>query len=230
MLPALTNTPRSATMKHAGFVAIIAALVAVPAVAQQPAPRDTSRHGMMGHQMSGQQMPAAGTGQSAAPMGQHQMPGMSGMSGMQGGMAGCTMMGGDSAGGMMAGMMAAMATAPEHLLAQKAVLRLSADQERQLTALRDAARPAHDAALRDAQGHARELAEVFGASRPDTAAVRAHFQGAATAMEQAHLAMLTAAARARAVLTDAQRRQIDSLHAGMGMGGGGMTMPHDQRN
>jgi hypothetical protein len=39
--------------------------------------------------------------------------------------------------------------------------------------------------------------------------------------------MLTAAARARAILTDAQRRQLDSLHAGMG---GGMMMQHDHRN
>jgi Spy/CpxP family protein refolding chaperone len=211
---------------------VLASLLAVPAAAQQPAPRDTTRPQMPGHQMTGHQMPAGGMGQGMrqgmGPMGQHQMPGMSAMSGMGGGMAGCPMMGGDSAGGMVTGMMAAMASEPAHLLAMKADLRLTAEQERQITALRDAARPAHDAALRDAQGHARELAEVLGAARPDTAAVRAHFQGAHAAMGQAHLAMLTAAAQARAILSDAQRSQIDSLHAGMG--GGQMMMPHDHWN
>lgn len=202
-------------MKHAGFVAILAALIAVPAVAQQPAPRDTTRHGMMGHQMSGHQMPAA-TGQSAAPMGQHQMPGMSGMSGMQGGMAGCSMMGGDSAGGMMSGMMAAMASAPAHLLAMKADLRLTADQERRLTAIRDAAQPGHDAAMRSGETHSHELAQAMQAAAPDTATVRMHFQAAHAAMGQAHLAMLTAAAQARAILTDAQRAQVDSMHGAMG--------------
>jgi hypothetical protein len=36
------------------------------------------------------------------------------------------------------------------------------------------------------------------------------------AMGQAHLGMLQAAAQARAILTDAQRRQADSMHGGMG--------------
>ena len=62
--------------------------------------------------MAGQRMPAQG--RSVGPMGQHQMQGMSGMAGMQGGMAGCAMMGGDSAGGMMTGMMAAMQSGAMH--------------------------------------------------------------------------------------------------------------------
>ena len=212
-------------MKRVIVAAVAAAVFAVPAVAQQrPAVRDTTRQAMPGHQM-----PAAG--RSAGPMGQHQMPGragMSGMGGMQGGMAGCPMMGGDSAGGMMAGMMAAMATAPEHLLAQKAALHLTADQERQVTALRDAAQPGHDAAMRTGEMHAREMVQAMQAAAPDTAAVRTHFLAAHAAMGQAHLTMLTAAARARALLTDAQRRQLDSLH--VSMHGGGMTMPHEHRN
>jgi len=134
---------------------------------------------------------------------------------MQGGMAGCSMMGGDSAGGMMGGMMAAMASEPAALLAMKTDLRLTADQERQVTALHDAAGPAHDAALHDAQVHQRELTAALRAAAPDTAAVRMHFQAAHAAMGQAHLAMLTAAARARAILTDAQRAQVDSMHSGM---------------
>lgn len=199
-------------MKHAALIAILAALVAMPAAAQQPAPRDTTRHGMMGHQMPGHQMPAAE--RSAGPTGQHQMPGMSGMGETQGGMAGCSMMGGDSTGGMMAGIMAAMASEPAHLLVMKADLRLTADQERRITAIRDAARPGHDAAMRSGELHSREVAQAMQAAAPDTAAVRMHFEAAHAAMGQAHLAMLSAAAQARASLTDAQRRQVDSMHAG----------------
>lgn len=169
-------------------------------------------------------MPAGGMGQGmrqgAAPADQHQMSGMPGMGGMQGGMAGCSMMGGDSAGGMMggmmSGMMAVMAMAPEHLLAQKAALHLTADQERRITAIRDAARPGHDAAMRSGEMHSHELSQAMQAAAPDTAAVRMHFQAAHAAMGQAHLAMLTAAARARALLTDAQRHQVDSMHGAMG--------------
>jgi Spy/CpxP family protein refolding chaperone len=215
-------------MKRVVIAAVAAAVLAAPAAAQQrPAVRDTTPRPMAGHQMrAGRQMPAGHQmpAQGAMPMGQHRMPGMAGM-------AGCPMMGGDSAGGMMGGMMAAMAAAPGHLLAQKVALHLTADQERQVTALRDAAGPAHDAALRDAQHHQSELADVLRAPAPDTAAVRTHFQAAHAAMGQAHLAMLTASARARAVLTDAQRRQLDSLHAGMHAGmGGGTGLPHDHRN
>jgi len=207
-------------MKRVIVAAVAAVVLAVPAVAQQrPAARDTVQQQMPGHQMSGHQMPAGGMRQGAAPMGQHQMPGMSGMSGMsgmQGGMPGCSMMGGDSAGGMMGGMMAAMATEPAHLLAMKADLRLTADQERRITAIRDAAQPGHDAAMRSGEVHSREMAQAMQVAAPDTAAVRAHFQAAHAAMGQANLAMLTAAARARAILTDAQRRQLDSVHGGMG--------------
>jgi len=184
-------------MKHAGLIAILAALVAMPAAAQQPAPRDTTRHEMMGHQMP---MPGM------AGMGQHQMP-PGGM--MPDSTMGCGMMSGG-------GMMAAMASEPAHLLAMKAELRLTADQERRITAIRDAAKPGHDAAMRSGEMHARELAQAMQAAAPDTATVRMHFQAAHAAMGQAHLAMLTAAAQARAILTDAQRAQVDSMHGGMG--------------
>jgi Spy/CpxP family protein refolding chaperone len=182
-----------------GLVAIVALLCAVPSAAQQPAPRDTTRHGMTGHQM-----PVQGTGQ-------HQM--MQGHS-AQGGMAhdsamGCGMMGGG-------GMMAVMASEPAHLLEMKAELGLTADQERRITTIRDAARPGHEAAMQSGELHARELAQAMQAAAPDTVAVRTHFEGAHAAMGRAHLDMLLAAAQARAVLTDAQRRQVDGRHAAMG--------------
>lgn len=188
-----------------GLVAIVAALCAAPLEAQQPALRDTTRHGTMGHQM-----PAQGTGQQQMMQGRAVPGGMSHDSAM-----GCAMM---MRGGMMhdSAMGGAMMASPAHLLAMKADLRLTADQERRVTALRDAARTVHDAAMRDAEGSQRELAQVMQAAAPDAALLRRHFETAHAAMGRAHLSMLLAAAQARAVLTDAQRRQVDSMHAAMG--------------
>jgi hypothetical protein len=199
-------------VKHAALAAVAALLVAAPLAAQRPAPRDTT-HRMMGHAM-----PAQAATQGASPMMGH-------MRGAPQGMAGCAgMMGGmmhDSAmGGMMGmeGMMALMAGSAEHVLARKAPLGLTGVQERRITAIRDDARAAHDAAMRDAAGHERELMEVMRAAAPDTGAVEAHFDGAFAAMGRAHLAMLRSAALTRAVLTDAQRSQVDSVQAATGCG------------
>lgn len=184
-------------MKHVVMLAALSLLAAVPATAQQPAPRDTTRPPMMGHQMP---MPGM------AGMGQHQMApgGMTHDSAM-----GCAMMG-------SGGMMAAMGSEPAHLLAMKADLHLTADQERRITAIGDAARPGHDAAMQSGTMHSQELAQAMQAAAPDTVAVRMHFEAAHAAMGQAHLVMLNAAAQARAVLTDAQRTHVDGMHAAMG--------------
>ena len=53
------------------------------------------------------------------------------------------------------------------------------------------------------------LAQAMQASAPDTGAVRLHFQAAHAAMGKAHLTMLTAAAQAKAVLTDEQRGWVN---------------------
>ena len=177
-------------------------LVAAPAAAQQPMAHDTARHPAM-----------AG----------HMAQGMGDMGAAHAGAMGCSMMQGgmmhDSAmGGMMEGMMRQMALAPEHLLARKAALALTADQERRLTALRDAARAPHDAAMSTAMHHQQEIDAVMRTAAPDTAALAHHFSGAQAAMGQAHLAMLQSAALARAVLTDAQRRQVDSAATAMDCG------------
>jgi Spy/CpxP family protein refolding chaperone len=190
-------------MRHVLLATATAVLVAIPVAAQQPAARDTARHRMMGGHMAGQGMAGRGSARAGA--------------------MGCSMMAGgmtpDSAmGGMMEGMMREMALSPEHLLARTSALALTADQEQRLTVIRDAARAAHDAAMRTAMHHLQELADVMRAPAPDTTAVERHFDGAHAAMGQAHLAMLRSAALARAVLTDAQRRQSDSLATAMGCG------------
>src|SRR6267378_1674997 len=110
---------------------------------------------------------------------------------------------------MMAPIMRAMAFTPDHLLARKDSLNLTAQQITRLTALRDAAKPAHDQAAADAKMHMDATAQALNAAGPDTSAVKMHFQEAHTAMGKAMWAMLAAAAQARAVLTDEQRARVD---------------------
>ncbi|PYO98756.1 MAG: hypothetical protein DMD60_03480 [Gemmatimonadetes bacterium] len=105
-------------------------------------------------------------------------------------------------------MMRVMLYTPQHLLARKDALGLTGDQVTRLTALRDGAKTAHDAAMADAMTHMKELETAANAAQPDTSALKTHFQAAHAAMGKAHWAMLASAAQARAVLTDAQRTQV----------------------
>ena len=141
---------------------------------------------------------------AAAPLAAQQHPMGPGGGMMHGGM----MAGMDS---MMAPMMRSMATGPEHLLVRKNALHLTADQVTQLTALRDAARPARDSAAQQAMMHLNEMNQVMHTAAPDTAAVRMHFEAALRFMGQAHMVMLDAAAAGRALLTDDQRKQVDTM-------------------
>jgi Spy/CpxP family protein refolding chaperone len=111
---------------------------------------------------------------------------------------------------MMGPMMKSMAYTPAHLLDRKDVLELTPQQITRLTAIADAAKPAHDAAHNEAMAHMQEVGKAMQAAAPDTAAVKMHFQGAHAAMGRAHWTMLSAAAQARAVLTDAQRAKVES--------------------
>jgi hypothetical protein len=110
---------------------------------------------------------------------------------------------------MMAPMRRGMAFAPNHLLARKDSLGLTAQQVARLTTLRDAAKAGHDAAHAEAKAHMDGLAQAFHASAPDTSAVKLHFQAAHAAMGKAHWTMLAAAAQAKALLTDEQRVRVD---------------------
>jgi Spy/CpxP family protein refolding chaperone len=110
---------------------------------------------------------------------------------------------------MMAPMMRAMAFTPDHLLARKDSLNLTPQQITRLTALRDAAKTAHDQPAADAKMHMDAMAQVLNAASPDTSAVKMHFQESHAAMGKAMWAMLAAAAQARAVLTDEQRARVD---------------------
>jgi Spy/CpxP family protein refolding chaperone len=145
---------------------------------------------------------------AAAPLAaQQKHPAPRGMA--QGGMMPGDMMPGMDS--MMAPMMRAMAYAPQHLLRRKDALHLTGDQVAQLTTLGDAAKAAHDAAAQQAQMHMGEMEQVMQAAAPDTAAVKHHFEAAHRLMGDAMWAMMAAAAQGRALLTDAQRTQVDAM-------------------
>lgn len=132
--------------------------------------------------------------------------------GMSPGMMEHDMMGAGMAEMMMMG---GMEYAPAHLLALNGELSLTAQQITALTALRDAGKRSHDAAMDKIKTHLDELKTALDAATPDTVAIRTHFLAAHDAMGQAHLAMLVTNARAKALLTDAQRAQLAQMHHGM---------------
>jgi len=189
-------------MKMKGMSLMVALLVAAPLAAQQP---DSAKQPM--------------------PMRRH--PGMMGqgmMQGQMGGMMGPMMGHMQMMGGMMGPMMRGMAFEPGRLLMHKDVLQLTDQQVSKLTALRDAAKSAHDAAMKDMQTHMQEMLPLLQAASPDTAKIKPHFQAAQAAMANAHWAMLVASAQARAVLTDVQRGRVEGWadamqHRGMRMRG-----------
>ncbi|HKR55614.1 MAG TPA: Spy/CpxP family protein refolding chaperone [Gemmatimonadales bacterium] len=113
-------------------------------------------------------------------------------------------------------MMGNMEYSPEHLLALNGELSLTAQQIMALTALRDQAKKSHDGTMDKMKTHMDELRTALDAATPDTTAIRTHFLAAHDAMGQAHLAMLITNARAKAILTDAQRTQLSQMHR-MGM-------------
>jgi len=108
------------------------------------------------------------------------------------------------------GMMKLMLYTPQHLLARKDALALTADQVTRLTALRDGSKGAQDAAMAEAQTHVKEMEGVANASKPDTSALKVHFQAAHDAMGKAHWAMVASAVQARGVLTDPQRVKVQA--------------------
>jgi hypothetical protein len=118
---------------------------------------------------------------------------------------------------MGAAVMKMMLYTPQHLLARKDALGLSPDQVNRLVALQDGAKKARDAALADAETHLKELEQAVNAAKPDTAVVKTHFTATHNAMGKAHWTLLAASVQARAVLTDAQRAQLqawaDSMQA-----------------
>src|SRR6266699_2971550 len=91
---------------------------------------------------------------------------------------------------MMGPMMQVMLYTPQHLLARKDALGLTADQVGRLTTLRGATQAAQDAAMGEAKAHMQELAQA--------------------AMGKARWLALASAVQARAILNDAQRAKLNA--------------------
>ncbi|MGH9120682.1 MAG: hypothetical protein ACRDYC_01855, partial [Acidimicrobiales bacterium] len=69
--------------------------------------------------------------------------------------------------------------------------------------------------------HLGELRAVMDAGGTDTAAIKKHFEAAHDLMGQAMLQRILAGARARSILTDAQRQQVEAWRTPGMMGGRG---------
>lgn len=111
--------------------------------------------------------------------------------------------------GMMAPMMGGMAFMPDHILARKDSLQLTAAQVSSLTSLQDAAKKAHEDCAAAVKPHMEAIAQALRASAADTAALKPHFEAAHAAMGKGHWAMLAIAMRARGVLNEEQRARVE---------------------
>jgi len=112
-------------------------------------------------------------------------------------------------GAMMGGgMLMGMGYAPQRLVDRREVLGLTPDQVSRLETLAQQAKQARDKADSAAKGHRDALADLWKQDAPDVNQIRTHAQAAMQAMEGAHLAQLTAAAQAKAVLTPEQRGRV----------------------
>jgi hypothetical protein len=112
--------------------------------------------------------------------------------------------------GMMQDMMGIHAYNPARLLEKKADLSLTKEQINKLEALSTEVKTAKDHARQEHDvRHARVIAE-FKLAKPDPAKVKADGQEAMNDMAAAHGTELSAAARAKGLLNDAQRAKVEA--------------------
>jgi Spy/CpxP family protein refolding chaperone len=128
-----------------------------------------------------------------------QQPGMQRMQGMQDDMAA----------------MHLMAFQPDQLLAQRADLKLTAEQVTRLERIAADAKTKHDQAKATHDQHQQELMGALTADNPSADAVGAHFRAAHEAMGAAHWAELESGLAAMAALTPEQRTTVKSWSHGM---------------
>jgi hypothetical protein len=98
--------------------------------------------------------------------------------------------------------------APPHLLERGELLGLSEDQVSRLEALKSELHEAHQAAQSSAQTHHEQMMALWAADAPDVGQLRSHAEAAMEAQHAAHLALLSAAAQAKALLTPEQRGRV----------------------
>jgi Spy/CpxP family protein refolding chaperone len=108
--------------------------------------------------------------------------------------------------------------APQLLLARRQRLDLTEQQTTQLEALASEVRKAHDQAADAARPHEEKLRELWQADQPDVQAIQAEMQALMTARHEAALAMASATARAKGLLTAEQRGRVEGWADGVRMG------------
>jgi Spy/CpxP family protein refolding chaperone len=214
-------------MRTVSLLAVLATAAALPLAAQQS---DTTRAGastghMYGQMRSGHMMGGAGT-----MYGGMMAPGMMGGGMMMGpgSMAGWMMYGMGMDSTLAGSMMRNMAFMPQHLLAERESLKLTPAQVSRLEVIQQAMQSAHQAMWQQAMPHMRSMTAMMGSASPDTSTLKSDYDAASAAMSAAHWSVVNAAVQARAVLTEAQRRQVESTSAswasGWMMSGRGMGM------
>jgi len=98
--------------------------------------------------------------------------------------------------------------APQMLLNRRTRLDLTDDQVKQLEALSEEVRQAHEKAQADAKPHEEKLAELWKADQPDAAALQSEMRALMQARQTAALGATAAAARAKGLLTAEQRGRV----------------------
>lgn len=101
------------------------------------------------------------------------------------------------------------AYAPPHLLERRELLKLTAEQVSRLEELAQELKQAHEKAEEQTKAHREQVMEVWQAERPDVNQLSSHAEAVMQAEHNAHLAMLTAAARAKGLLTPEQRGRVE---------------------
>jgi hypothetical protein len=114
---------------------------------------------------------------------------------------------------MMHDMMGIHAYGPDMLLDRKTELKLTTDQVKKLEDLSAEVKSAKDHAKTEHDVRHARVIEQFKQAKPDPAKVKADGQEAMNDMAAAHGVELSAAARAKGLLSDAQRTQVDAWMA-----------------
>jgi len=102
------------------------------------------------------------------------------------------------------------------LISRRQPLELTEDQIKQLESLASEVRKAHDDAAAAAKPHEEKLRELWQADKPDVQAIQSEMQALMAARHTAGLAMASATARAKGLLTDEQRGRVEGWADGRG--------------
>ena len=110
------------------------------------------------------------------------------------------------------------AYSPQMLIARKDLLGLSDEQVSQIGQLSADAQAAQEQSMEAVKQIQEQLQEAWAADQPDAAAVRSYAQAGMEVRQNARLAMIEGAARAKALLTPEQQGKLEGFVEGRRMG------------